>query len=63
MKTYSTEGLVSSVDWNNEQDPTPVIDGQTTLNDYLPPTPAITPADVREPTDQELAVFLSVESW
>jgi hypothetical protein len=38
--------------------PTPELDGQTSISDYLTPTTAITPVEVREPTDMELAAFL-----
>lgn len=38
------------------------LDGQTSINDYLPPTPAIIPVELREPTDAELADFLSSET-
>lgn len=33
------------------------------INDFLPDTPAVTPVDVREPTDDEIvAFFLSADS-
>jgi hypothetical protein len=38
------------------------LDGQTSINDYLIPTPAIIPVELREPTDVELATFLTAES-
>ncbi|MET3937171.1 hypothetical protein [Arthrobacter sp. OAP107] len=46
--------------WNNDwSDLVPELDGQTSINDYLSPTAAIVPVEVRPPTDEELAVFLS----
>jgi hypothetical protein len=38
------------------------LDGQTTINDYLTPTPAIIPVELREPTDAELTTFLAAET-
>lgn len=38
------------------------LDGQTSINDYLTPVPAITPVELREPTDVELADFLTEQS-
>ena len=38
------------------------LDGQTSINDYLTPAPAITPVELREPTDAELAAFLTAET-
>lgn len=40
----------------------PQLEGQTSINDYLSPTPAIVPVELREPTDVELATFLAAES-
>jgi hypothetical protein len=40
----------------------PELDGQTSINDYLTPIPAITPVEIREPTDGELAIFLAAET-
>ncbi|MHC8609775.1 hypothetical protein ACW4FP_19215 (plasmid) [Paenarthrobacter ureafaciens] len=46
--------------WNNDgTESVPQLDGQTSINDYLSPTAAIVPVEVRPPTDEELAVFLS----
>lgn len=38
------------------------LDGQTSVNDYLTPIPAIIPVELREPSDAELAAFLTAES-
>lgn len=38
------------------------LDGQTSINDYLTPIPAIIPVELREPTDAELANFLTAET-
>jgi hypothetical protein len=38
------------------------LDGQTSINDYLAPIPAINPVELREPTDVELATFLTAET-
>jgi hypothetical protein len=38
------------------------LDGQTSINDYLISTPAIIPVELREPTDVELATFLTAEN-
>lgn len=38
------------------------LNGQTSINDYLTPTPAIIPVELREPTDVELATFLTAET-
>lgn len=38
------------------------LDGQTSINDYLTPTPAINPVEIREPTDGELVIFLAAET-
>lgn len=38
------------------------LDGQTSINDYLAQIPAITPVELREPADEELANFLAAES-
>ncbi|MGJ3189640.1 hypothetical protein [Paenarthrobacter sp. FR1] len=35
----------------------PHLEGQMSINDFLPPSPAITPVEIREPTDLELAAF------
>lgn len=40
-------------------EPARELDGQTSISDYLTPTTAITPVEIREPTDMELAAFLS----
>lgn len=37
------------------------LEGQTSINDYLAPTPAIIPVELREPNDVELATFLAGE--
>ncbi|MEV7605134.1 hypothetical protein AB0N65_06820 [Paenarthrobacter sp. NPDC089322] len=37
------------------------LEGQTSINDFLPATPAIIPVELREPTDLELAAFLSTQ--
>jgi len=37
------------------------LDGQTSINDYLTPIPAIIPVELREPTDVELATFMTAE--
>jgi hypothetical protein len=42
--------------------PTAQLDGQTSINDYLAPIPAIIPVELREPTDVELATFLTAEA-
>ncbi|MDR6986001.1 hypothetical protein J2Y66_000464 [Paenarthrobacter nitroguajacolicus] len=42
-------------------EPIPVLEGQTSLDDFLPPTPATTPVEIREPTDAELAAFFEVQ--
>ncbi|MFJ4208540.1 hypothetical protein ACIPY2_08780 [Paenarthrobacter sp. NPDC089675] len=39
-------------------EPMPELEGQTSINDFLPESPAITPVEVREPTDVEIAAFL-----
>lgn len=38
------------------------LDGQTSINDYLKPIPAIIPVELREPTDLELASFLAAQT-
>jgi hypothetical protein len=38
------------------------LDGQTSINDYLTPIPAIIPVELREPTDVELATFMTAET-
>lgn len=38
------------------------LDGQTSINDYLIPIPAIIPVELREPTDVELANFMTAET-
>jgi hypothetical protein len=38
------------------------LDGQTSINDYIAPSPAIIPVELREPTDDELATFLAGET-
>jgi hypothetical protein len=38
------------------------LDGQTSINDLLAATPAITPVELREPTDAELAIFLEAQT-
>ncbi len=38
------------------------LTGQTSINDYVAPTPAIIPVELREPTDVELATFLATET-
>ncbi|MFE4196431.1 hypothetical protein ACFRJ9_11245 [Paenarthrobacter sp. NPDC056912] len=42
---------------NTGPEPIPHFEGQISINDFLPPSPAITPVDIREPTDLELAAF------
>ncbi|MDQ0757295.1 hypothetical protein [Arthrobacter sp. B3I4] len=37
------------------------LEGQTSINDYLDPIPAITPVELREPTDDELDAFLTAQ--
>lgn len=43
-------------------EPIPQLDGQTSIHDFLPPTPATTPVEIREPTDRELAAFFEAQS-
>jgi hypothetical protein len=50
------------MDADAEDQPRSQLDGQTSINDYLSPIPAITPVEIREPTDGELAIFLSAET-
>ena len=38
------------------------LDGQTSVNDLLAATPAITPVELREPTDAELAIFFEAQT-
>lgn len=38
------------------------LDGQTSINDFLGATPAITPVLLREPTDAELAIFMETQT-
>lgn len=38
------------------------LDGQTSINDLLAATPAITSVELREPTDAELAIFLEAQT-
>lgn len=38
------------------------LEGQTSINDYIAPTPAIIPVELRQPTDVELATFLTGET-
>lgn len=45
-----------------EYQPATHLDGQTSINDYLSPVPAILPVEVREPTDAELATFLIAQT-
>ncbi|WP_347110170.1 hypothetical protein AAHB33_05575 [Paenarthrobacter sp. S56] len=40
-------------------EPMPELEGQTSINDFLPETPAITPVEIREPTDGEIAAFFN----
>ncbi|WP_426006371.1 hypothetical protein ACPFL9_05925 [Paenarthrobacter sp. NyZ202] len=47
---------------SEEHQPIPELEGQTSINDFLAPTPAITPVELREPTDSELAAFLSANT-
>lgn len=44
-----------------QQQPTQ-LDGQTSINDLLAATPAITPVELREPSDAELAIFLEAQT-
>lgn len=44
-----------------EHQPLTPLDGQTSINDHLSPTPATIPVELREPTDAELASFLAAE--
>jgi hypothetical protein len=47
----------------NANHPLPIhLVGQTSINDYLAPVPAIIPVELREPTDAELAAFLAAET-
>jgi|GEM_PF-5932219 len=44
-------------------EPIPELDGQTSIHNFLPPTPAMTPVEIREPTDSELAaLFFEAQS-
>jgi hypothetical protein len=47
------------MDRDTGQEPNPELPGQTSINEYLTPTTAIIPVEVREPTDVELSLFLS----
>ncbi|MFF1830540.1 hypothetical protein [Paenarthrobacter sp. NPDC058040] len=38
-------------------EPAPEHDGQTSINDFLPPGEAPTPIEIREPSDAEIAAF------
>lgn len=49
--------------WSNWSEIIPELDGQTSINDYLSPTAATVPVQVRAPTDEELEVFLSGDSF
>ncbi|SDW04507.1 hypothetical protein SAMN04487912_101245 [Arthrobacter sp. cf158] len=46
---------------NTAFEPIPQLEGQTSINDFLPPTPATTPVEIREPTDDELAAFFEAQ--
>lgn len=46
---------------NGNKDVVPDLEGQVSINDFLAPSPAIVPVTVREPTDEEVAWFLSTE--
>ncbi|BCW62175.1 hypothetical protein [Arthrobacter sp. StoSoilB22] len=46
---------------NTASEPIPELEGQTSLHDFLYPTPATTPVEVREPTDLELNAFFEAQ--
>lgn len=43
-------------------EPTPELEGQMSINSFLPETPALRPVEIREPTDVEIAAFLEAKS-
>lgn len=47
---------------NENHELSPHLEGQVSINDFLPSSPAVVPVAVREPTDEELVKFLSNES-
>ncbi len=47
------------MDANTEPPEPSMLEGQTSINDYLEPSAAITPVKPREPTDDELTAWLS----
>lgn len=49
------------MDANTEPQEPPVLEGQTSINDYLEPSIAIIPVQIKEPTDAELTAWLSSE--
>ncbi|MFJ4030025.1 hypothetical protein ACIPWF_22020 [Paenarthrobacter sp. NPDC089989] len=47
---------------NQEPEPTPELEGQTSIHDFIAPTPATTPVELREPTDAEIAAFFEAQN-
>ncbi|MGR0158595.1 hypothetical protein [Paenarthrobacter nitroguajacolicus] len=46
---------------NTAFEPIPELEGQTSIHDFLSPTPATTPVEIREPSDTELAAFFEAQ--